>query len=393
MIYRINKKNENKISQLGYGCMRFPKKGTRIDQDKVNELIKTAIENGINYFDSAYAYPGSEEALGTALEVLNKRKSVYIATKLPHYLCKNKDDFDKMFDKQLERLKTDYIDYYLIHMLQEIGSWERVVDMGITDWIAEKIKTGKIRNIGFSFHGGRTQFKKIIDAYDWDFCMVQYNYLDENNQASKEGVQYANEKGLPVFIMEPLRGGMLVNGLPKDALNIFHKANKNYSTVDWGLRWLWNQAEVNMVLSGMSSMEQLQSNLKIAADAKVGDIKDLSVFDNVVATINNKIKVPCTGCNYCMPCPQGVDIPTCFSCYNETYTQGFGSGIMRYIMTTGAISLRQANASKCVKCGKCEKRCPQKIEITKELKSVSRRMESFWYKPVFTVVRKFTTKK
>jgi uncharacterized protein len=393
MLMRENRENGSQISQLGLGCMRFPKNGLSIDQNKVNQMVSTAIESGVNYFDTAYIYPGSEQALGIALQACGKRDKVNIATKLPLFLCKSYADFDNILGKQLERLKTDYIDYYLLHMIQELGAWERLEKLGIKEWISQKIDEGKIRNIGFSFHGGRHEFIKIIDAYDWQFCMVQYNYLDENNQASHLGVRYAHEKGLPVFVMEPLRGGMLVNGLPKEAVQIFEKENNNYSLVDWALRWLFNQPEITMVLSGMSNQEQLDDNIRIASEANIGDITDLSVYERVVSAINAKVKVPCTACSYCMPCPHGVDIPTCFSSYNESYVHKFGTGFKSYFMATGSLSTKQSYASKCKKCGVCEKHCPQHIKISSELSNVSKRLEPLLFKIGIVIARKVMIKK
>ncbi len=394
MLYRNNPKNGKEISGLGFGCMRFPRKGSSPDQEKVNNLIKTAIDRGVNYFDSAYIYPGSEEALGKALETLGAREKVNIATKLPPYLCKSGSDFDKIFNKQLERLRTNYIDYYLIHMLADRNSWERLIGFGILEWIERKKASGQIKNIGFSFHGGRVEFKALLDAYDWNFCMVQYNYLDENSQASVDGVRYAGEKGIPVFVMEPLRGGMLVNGLPKETVDLFAKVDPKKTLAEWSLSWLWNQSQVTMVLSGMNSIDQIENNCAYASkyEANHLDENDLKVYAKAVATINKVIKVPCTGCAYCLPCPQGIDIPTCFAAYNESYSSGFGAGFKSYFMTTGAMSKKQSNASKCVKCKKCEKHCPQKIVISERLVEVSKRLEPFWYAPVFGLARKIMLK-
>lgn len=238
MLYRVNKKNNDNISVLGYGCMRLPKKGLKIDLEKTTILIKKAIELGIKYFDTAYVYSGSEEALGIILEKEKLRDKVKLATKLPIFMCKKEDDFDKLFSKQLERLKTDRIDYYLLHMLCDSDTFDKLKVLNIIEWIEKKKKEGSIKNIGFSYHGGKSEFKKLIDSYNWDFCMIQYNYLDEFNQAGKEGLHYAYKKGIPVFVMEPLRGGMLANGLPEKAKKEFNSINKNRTLVEWSLRWI-----------------------------------------------------------------------------------------------------------------------------------------------------------
>ena len=268
-----------------------------------------------------------------------------------------------------------------MHMLNDIAAWERLADLGIKDWIAEKKRSGQIENIGFSFHGGTMQFKKIIDAYDWDFTQIQYNYLDEHSQAGLEGLNYANLKGLPVIIMEPLRGGRLVNALPEGAKKIFDKASPKRSYAEWGLRWIWNHPQVNVVLSGMNDISQVEENVRIADDAGAGAFseEELSVVEAVKTEINKHMKVPCTGCGYCMPCPKGVDIPTCFAAYNTRYTDSWFSGMKAYFMCT-TLKTKPSNASNCVGCGKCERHCPQGIQVREELKQVKKKMENPVYK-------------
>jgi len=390
MQYRTNPKNGDQLSALGLGCMRFPRKGVRLDQEKTTGMVKAAIAHGVNYFDTAYIYPGSEEALGTALHDTGLRDKVKIATKLPLVLCKNSADFDKYFNRQLARLKTDRVDYYLMHMLCDTGRWELLKSMGIIEWIRRQKSQGKIINLGFSYHGGRHEFLQLIDAYDWDFCMIQYNYLDEHNQAGKSGLQYAAQKGLPVFVMEPLRGGMLANALPKAAAEIFASSGKGRTAVQWGLRWVWDQPEVTLLLSGMGDITQIEQNCAAAAESSAGCLSDAEreAYPRAVKAINRATKVPCTACGYCMPCPANVDIPTCLSCYNESHGK-YVDGMRHYFMNTGAISSKQSNASKCIDCGKCEEHCPQSIEIRSQLKKVRRRLESFWYRPLGAVARKF----
>lgn len=389
MQYRENPRNGDKLSQLGFGCMRFPRRGVGIDQPAVNEMVRVAVENGLNYFDTAHMYPGSEAALGAALAACGARDRVLVATKLPVLRCRKTEDFDRIFAEELERLQTDHIDYYFMHMLWDTITWDRLKSIGIEEWIQGKKETGAIRNVGFSFHGGRADFVAVLDAYDWDFCMIQFNYLDENNQAGYSGLQYAHKKGLPVFVMEPLRGGLLVNKMPKAAVRAFHEADPNRSLAEWGLRWVWNRPEVTCVLSGMSSMEQLSENLAIANDAAPGhlDARATAAYENAVSALNKMIKVPCTGCGYCVPCPKGVDIPSCFASYNESYTSSYAGALSRYGQVTGAWTARPTDASLCVKCGQCEAKCPQKIKISEELPKVRRRMLSPLTQPLFRLAR------
>lgn len=387
MLYRSDKKNGGELSVLGYGCMRFTKKGAAIDQEKAEKEMLYALEHGVNYFDTAYVYPGSEVALGKFL-AKGYRDRVNIATKLPHYLVKNLSEADKIFDEELSRLKTDHIDFYLIHMLTDVGSWQRMVDMGIIDWIAKRKADGRIRRIGFSYHGGSPEFLKILDAYDWDFCQMQFNYMDEHSQGGIGGLRAAAEKGIPVIIMEPLRGGRLADGLPEKAKNIFAKANPDISPAQWGLKWIWNHPEVTVVLSGMNSMKQVEENLAAADRAVAGSIteEELKVIEEVKAEIDSGTKVPCTGCSYCMPCPMGVDIPTCFRCYNVKASDGWFNGMREYLMCT-TFKKTRTNASLCIKCGKCEQHCPQSIKVRDELENVKKDMEDIIYK-----IARFATK-
>ena len=383
MQYRINQKNGKSLSILGYGCLRYTKKGTAIDQEKAEREMACAIEHGVNYFDTAYTYGGSEACLGKFL-AKGYREKVNIATKLPHYYINNPEDMERYFTEQLARLQTDHIEYYLMHMLNDIAAWERLVKLGIRDWIAEKKRSGQIENIGFSFHGGTAQFKKLIDAYDWDFTQIQYNYLDEHSQAGLAGLNYAHQKGIPVIIMEPLRGGRLVNALPEGAKKIFDRARPGRSYAEWGLRWIWNHPQVNVVLSGMNDIAQVEENVRIAKEAKAEILteEELSVIEAVKAEINKHMKVPCTGCGYCMPCPRGVDIPTCFAAYNTRYTDSWFSGMKAYFMCT-TLKTNPSNASNCVGCGKCEQHCPQGIHVREELKQVKKKMEN----PVYQIAK------
>lgn len=380
MQYRKDRKGKD-ISILSYGCMRFTKKGTSIDLDKAEKEVMEAIESGINYFDTAYVYVGSEAALGEILKRNSCREKVYIATKLPHYMVKSKNSLEKYFQEQLKRLQTDYVDYYLMHMLTDVDTWERLKALGVEDWIKEKMDKGQIRNIGFSYHGNTDMFIKLVDAYDWDFCQIQYNYIDEHSQAGRRGLDYANKKGIPVIIMEPLRGGRLVNLLPEKAKDIFKQDSRKRTPAEWAFRWLWNQEAVTSVLSGMNSLEMLRENVRVASEVKVGEFskEDIALIHQVKSEINSNVKVGCTGCGYCMPCHKGVDIPGGFHSYNMIYSENRKSAWRDYIMCT-VMRKTPSSASQCVDCGKCEKHCPQNIEIRKELKNVRRELETPVYK-------------
>ncbi len=382
MQYRRDPKSGNLLSVLGYGCMRFTKKGRSIDQEKAEREMAHAIALGVNYFDTAYIYPGSEVAVGKFLAKGNRDK-IYLATKLPHYIVKNLADADRIFEEELRRLQTDHIDYYLMHMLTDIGSWNRMREMGIEDWIQRRKAAGQIRQLGFSYHGGTPGFLKILESYDWDFCQVQFNYMDEHSQAGLKGIQRASELGIPVIIMEPLRGGRLAGGLPQRAKEVFAKADPNRSPANWALRWIWNHPEVTTVLSGMNAMEQIDENVRIACAAAANSLteQELSVYDDARKEINRVTKVGCTGCGYCMPCPQGVDIPVCFRCYNVLFSDGWFNGLREYLMCT-TLRTNHSNASKCIGCGKCERHCPQAIPIRKELANVRKKMERLPYKTV-----------
>lgn len=385
MNYRKDKYG-NPISILGFGCMRFTQSGGKIDLDKAEREILEAIQSGVNYFDTAYVYPGSEDALGRILEKNHLRDQVSIATKLPHYLLRKPGSFEKYFSEELKRLRTDRVDYYLMHMLTDVKTWERLKSLGIVEWLREKQRSGAIRQVGFSYHGNSEMFCQLVDAYDWDFCQIQYNYMDEHSQAGRKGLHYAASQNLPVIIMEPLRGGKLVGLLPDEAKLLMENYEVKRSPAEWAFRWLWNQPEVTCVLSGMNSLEMVKENVRTASNVQAGELTqaDEELLRNVVNAINAKIKVGCTGCRYCMPCPQNVDIPGTFAAYNRKYTEGFKAALMEYIMCT-AIRKDSSAASNCIECGKCEQHCPQHLEIRKELKNARKELEG----PIYKIGRKF----
>ena len=374
--------------------MRFPRALGRIDLQKTEEMIMRSIEMGVNYFDTAWIYPGSEETLGAILGKNNAREKVYIATKLPLVMLRSAADFDKCFDQSLQRLRTNYVDYYLMHMIMDMTQWSVLKSWGIEDWIAKKKNSGQIKQIGFSFHGTGSEFLKVLGDYDWEFCQIQYNYSDENFQAGVTGLRAAAAK-MPVVIMEPLLGGKLASGLPKDAVNIFRNANANLSPAGWALNWVWNQEEVTLLLSGMGSMDQLEENLRVADNAKAGMLTDAekSVYAKVLEYVNRACKIRCTGCNYCMPCPLGVNIPGSFSAYNTIYSLGYVEGMKQFITSIGLLSEKGSGPSMCKKCGKCESHCPQHLPIIKELARVQRRMEPWWLKLIGACGRAFLGKK
>ncbi len=389
MQYR-NDKYGNSISVLGFGCMRFDKKGGKIEFEKAEREILAAYEAGVNYYDTAYIYGDSEEFLGKVFEKNGIRDKVKIATKLPFYLIKNMEGIEKTFVEELKRLRTDYVDYYLMHMLTDVKTWERLKSLGIEEWIRAKKESGAIRQIGFSYHGNSDMFCQLIDAYDWDFCMIQYNYLDEHSQAGRKGLQYAASKGIPVWIMEPLRGGRLVNGLPEKAKKLFSEHPSKRTPAEWAFRWLWNQPEVTCVLSGMNSVEMIQENVINADTSRPGEFtaEDDALIVEVVEAIKEKMKVGCTGCGYCMPCPKGVDIPGVFATYNKRFTDGKGKAFKEHIQCT-LLRKDATSASNCIGCGKCEAHCPQQIEIRKELQNVKKELEGPVYKAAKFVVKKF----
>lgn len=391
MLTRTNLKNNQKLSILGFGCMRLPNTGGIFDESRCVHMIRDAVDQGVNYFDTAYIYNGgrNEIILGKALEG-GYREKVNIATKLPAYLVGNLDTARKMFATELSRLKTNYIDYYLLHMLTDLEMFLRMKDLGVMEWMEGLKAEGIIRNIGFSFHGSKESFEKIIHAYPWDFCQIQYNYMDENNQAGKSGLLLAAGLGIPVIVMEPLRGGKLAENLPAQIDNAFDSSGLKRSLAEWALRWVWNHKEVTVVLSGMSNEEQLAENIRIAgeADSDILSEEELAVFQKIKEELQAKTKVPCTACGYCMPCPFGVDIPGCFSIYNEKYLMPAKHERMIYLRALGIFSVKPGFASQCTGCGRCESHCPQGIAIREELKNVRRTFEGPLFRPVMAITRK-----
>ena len=389
MQYR-NDQTGRPISLLGYGCMRFTRKGAGIDLEKAEREVLAAIGAGVNYFDTAYIYPGSEAALGEILDRNHCRDQVRIATKLPQYLVRGKGDFERYFAEELRRLRTDHVDFYLMHMLTDVESWHKLEAAGVREWLDAKRAAGQIGQVGFSFHGNTEMFKKLLEVYPWNFCQIQYNYLDEHSQAGRAGLEAAAAKGLPVIIMEPLRGGKLVNLLPPEAKRLFAESPRGWTPAERALRWLWDQPAVTCVLSGMNDLEMIEENCRIADEMQPGALtkEDFALLERVKTAIQQRVKAPCTGCGYCMPCPKGVDIPGAFRCYNEMFTEHKRTGRREYWQVVG-LRKEPAFATQCVGCGKCESHCPQHLPIRALLKEADRALRPPHYRVAGWVARKF----
>ena len=392
MQYRTEKKKGREFSALGYGCLRFTKEGGQIDLKKAEEEIRLAIEAGVNYFDTGYTYAGSEEALGTILLRNGWREKVYVATKLPGYLVTREGGFERFFTEQLKRLKTSYVDVYLMHMLTDKKAWEKLETLGVRQWLDQKKENGQIKSVGFSFHGDTKTFLELLEVYDWDLCQIQYNYLDEHTQAGRAGLLAAYEKGIPVVIMEPLRGGRLVHALPPKARKAIEE--KNISPAELGLRWLYDQKEVTTVLSGMNEKEMVLQNVRVADSARPGCFteEERALVEEVKKNIWESLFVPCTGCAYCMPCPHGVDIPAAFWGYNGIGVDGKKRARFEYVRNVG---LRRGNAfpTACVGCGACERHCPQFIPIREKLKEAKKALLPWPYRAAASVAKRFVLRR
>ena len=369
MIYKKFGQNDFKTSILGMGCMRLPvinEESDNIDEKRAIEMLRYAVDNGINYIDTAWPYHGgnSEGVVGKALQD-GYREKVKLATKLPIWKVESIEDCEYYLDQQLERLQTDHIDLYLLHALSE-DRWETCKNINVVQWMEEKQKEGKIKNIGFSFHDDYDLFEEIIDYYDWDFCQIQYNYLDTEFQAGQKGLKYAHEQGIAVVVMEPLRGGTLAKTPPKEVNEILDTADNDRNAVEWSLQWLWNQEEVDVVLSGMSTMKQLEENIELASQADDNRLnnEEMKLIDKARDKFLDIFPVACTGCNYCIPCPEGVAIPNIFALYNEAIIYNdFDANQKRYLNMD-----EKARADNCIECGQCEKACPQSLNVIDYLK-------------------------
>ncbi|MDR2499027.1 MAG: aldo/keto reductase [Tannerellaceae bacterium] len=384
MQYRASAQIGEKLSILGLGCMRFSR-----NMAETERMILAAVEGGVNYFDTAYIYAGSEETLGNIVSKNRLRSRINIATKLPLVSCKGPESFDRFFNKQLERLRTDYIDFYLMHMITDAAQCRMLLDWGIERWIDEKKREGRIRYAGFSFHGSGVEFQKVLEMSRWEFCQIQYNYSNENYQAGKEGLKAAAAKGLPVIIMEPLLGGRLATGLPAEARKLLAELDPALSPAAWGLRWLWNQPEVTSVLSGMNTVAQMRENIRAAENFAPLSAAEAEAFVAVREILSRAYKINCTGCNYCMPCPQGINIPECFAAYNASFAQGFVTGLQLLLTSSAAMGAKPCGPRTCIRCGKCERHCPQSIAIPSQLQRLSKRLEPLPVRAAVRIARYF----
>ena len=375
MLYRTMPQTGDKISILGYGCMRFPLNAEGgIDEARATALIRSAIDSGVNYIDTAWPYHGgeSEPVVGRALSG-GYREKVFLATKLPSWYVETPSDMDRYLDEQLEKLQTDHIDYYLLHSLNQ-DRWAIMENNGYAAFLDRALSDGRIRRAGFSFHDQLPLFKKIVDAYPWHFCQIQYNFLDTEYQAGTEGLKYAAEKNLGMVIMEPLRGGNLAANVPEDIQAIWNESPKKLSPAGWALRWIWDHPEVQVVLSGMTSEEDLADNLASVEGAEPSTLTaaEKEMVDRVKKEYRNRMKVLCTGCQYCMPCPAGVNIPECFNRYNMAF---MFDDVEKARQTYPVFVKSGARASDCVKCGACEVQCPQNLPIRDCLDAVKELLE------------------
>jgi len=377
MKYRTFGKTGLQVSALGFGCMRFPvvdKDHTRIDEAHATKMIHLAIERGVNYFDTAYPYhsdnfskPGSSEPFLAKALKNGYREKVFLATKLPCWLAESRQDMDRLLEEQLTRLETDCIDFYLLHALNQ-KTWKKMISLDVIDFMDRALGDGKIRYAGFSYHDELPLFKEIVDAYDWSFSQIMYNYFDEDFQAGREGLKHVAEKNMGVVAMEPLRGGALVQGLPEESRKILKEADPSRSEVEWAFRWLWNHPELSVVLSGMSHIEHVKENLALweAVSTAGWTHEDAGAIEEARGYILKLQRVNCTSCGYCLPCPEGVNIPRNFALCNDHHMLHDPAAKNRYF---GLLSETE-RASNCVQCGICEDQCPQHIPIRAELEHV-----------------------
>ena len=403
MQYRTMPNSDEKLSVLGFGCMRLPApKGRKttifssIDNEKAAKQIKHAIDRGVNYLDTAYPYHAgtSEKFLGEYVLKDGYREKVNIATKLPCMTINKKESIEEVFNKQLQNLQVEYIDYYLLHSLTG-KTWDKMLSLGVIDFMDKIKKEGKVRHMGFSFHDSKEEFIRIVDGYNWEFTQVQFNILDEHAQASIEGIKYAHSKGLGIIAMEPLRGGSLANQIPNEAQKIYDNAPEKRNPADWALRWIWNYPEIAVVLSGMNDEKQIDENIKTASEALPDSLtpNELTVIDNFRKAYLQSLQIGCTGCAYCMPCPAGINIPSAFLNLNNISSK-FEAKIMH--MLTAGVQTRDGKphwTNACTNCGQCEKKCPQALKIREAFRLVQKDFEKPGIKALSMILRVFMNRR
>ncbi|MGO9229846.1 MAG: aldo/keto reductase [Bryobacteraceae bacterium] len=394
MLYRKVPKTGNQLSILGFGCMRLPQKDGRIDEERATRQIRHAIDRGVNYIDTAWPYHGgeSEPLLGRVLAG-GYRERVRVATKLPAWLVFTRADMDRFLDAQLQKLGTSRIDYYLIHSLNG-GNWDAIAALGVADFLDRALADGRIGNAGFSYHGVREDFARVVGAYPWQFCQLQYNYLDEELQAGTVGLLHAAAQGLAVIVMEPLRGGTLAISPQPPAIDaLWREAGVRRTPAEWALRWVCNHPKVTVVLSGMNDEAQVEENLRVAADALPGSLTaaETALLERAGRKYREIMKVGCTGCGYCLPCPSGVNIPGCFDAFNALHTFGKTpqeAGFQYVLRVSGMVSGSRAYASLCTQCMDCIDKCPQSLQIPDLLDQVAREFEGERLKDIEATARR-----
>jgi predicted aldo/keto reductase-like oxidoreductase len=394
--------SDEKLSVLGFGCMRLPtrraKALTTIDRDEASRQIRLAIDNGVNYLDTAYPYHmgASESFLGECVLKDGYREKVNIATKLPCMIINKKASIEEIFHRQLAKLQVEYIDYYLLHALTG-PIWNKMLSLDVLQFMDAIRKQGRARRMGFSFHGSKEDFRKIVDGYNWDFAMVQFNILDEHAQAGIEGIRYAYGKGLGIIAMEPLRGGSLTAKIPDKAQKIYDDAPVTRSAAEWALRWVWNHPEIAVVLSGMNNENHIHENIRIASEAFPNSLSEneLSVIDNFRKAYMRSMQVGCTGCGYCMPCPAGINIPDAFSNLNFYHMVSKKQAKLLHMMSAG-VQTKDGKpywAKTCLDCGECEKKCPQGIQVREVLKRVQKDLEGTGTRALAQAARGFMNRR
>lgn len=383
---RIVKKTREELSPIGFGAMRLPSKNGKINYKESEKLIHHAIDNGINIIDTAAIYNNgeSEKVLGKALKG-EYRNKVKISTKLPAMNIKKYEDMEKILNEQLERLQIDCIDYYFLHNV-DLKAMNRLLKKDVLKFLSKAKQEGKIKYVGFSYHGTTEEFPLLLDAYDWDMVMIQYNYFDNNVQADIEGIHHAASKGMGIFIMEPLKGGILAGKMPDEVESIFKKADPSKTNSEWSISWILNHPEITCVFSGMNNIAQIDENIAIgnSVEPHSMSLEELETIDYAKRALKELLQINCTSCGYCLPCPRGVNISECMKIYNEKYLFNqkglLNQSLIDYYLTVSGIMIDSSNAGLCNGCGKCLRKCPQHLDIPKELDKVKKEFKGHFFK-------------